>query len=142
MTLRCRFMLDLTFIFLVGITGCDGGGLDKVVVEGTVTYAGKPVANGEIQFHPAEGTVGPVSGAPIAAGRFRAEARGGVPVGTQVVTIEAYEASPGEDTEMTSGGRATVRRNYIPLKYNHESQLTIEVTGESHVLTHDFHLAK
>lgn len=123
--------------------GCSkSSDLDKVVVEGNVSFKGKPIANGEIRFRPVEGTPGPVSGAPIVDGHYRAVAKGGVPVGKQLVQIEAYDISGGTNStgDMTSSGRAGARVNLLPSKYHSNSQLMIDVTGERKVMTHDFEL--
>ncbi len=124
--------------------GCaDSGGLDKVTVEGTVTYNGNPVQNGEIRFVPIEGTQGPVSGAPIVEGRYEAIAKGGVPVGKHTVQIEGYDTKGGgESQDMISGGRTGARVNYIPAKYHRESQLTLQVSGDKSSMNHDFNLDK
>ena len=64
-------------------------------MSGTVTLDGQPVGNGQVEFHPIQGTRGPVSGAPIKDGAYRAHAKGGVPVGAQKVKIKGYRARTG-----------------------------------------------
>jgi hypothetical protein len=124
------------------LVGCGPtGGLQKVVVEGSVSYDGTPVENGEIRFHPAAGTAGPVSGAPIVAGRFRIEAKGGVPVGSHLVQIEAYD-NTGVGGEMIGGGPTAARTNYLPSKYNRDSELSVDIAGDRRVVTRDFDLLK
>lgn len=131
-------------VLLIAPLGCGRStNLDKVIVEGVVSYDGKPVQNGEILFYPTGGTEGPVSGAPIVDGRYRAVAKGGVPVGQQVVKIEAYDTSPrGGGGDMTSVGRGGARVNYLPDKYHRASQLTVEITSEDKTITRDFELQK
>ena len=140
-----RVLFGLIVTASLGLPGCgNSGGLEKVTVEGAVTFDGQPITNGEIQFHPTEGTMGPVSGAPIVDGRYRVEAKGGVPVGKHIVRIEAYGGSGGgsSDEMITSGRSPGGRTNYLPPKYHHHSQLTLDVTGDRSVMTHDFHLTK
>ncbi|MGI9455104.1 MAG: hypothetical protein ACR2NU_00995 [Aeoliella sp.] len=135
----------LAALSLSTLTGCGrSSDLDKVTVEGTVSYDGTPVKNGEIRFHPVEGTKGPVSGAPIVDGSYRAVAKGGVPVGKQLVRIEAYDVSGGGGGggDMISGAGTGSRVNYIPAKYHRESELVIEVTGDRSTMTKDFALEK
>lgn len=130
---------------LLAALGCgDAGKLDKVVVEGSVSYDGAPVQNGEIRFHPIEGTLGPVSGGPIVDGRYRAVAKGGVPVGKHAVRIIGYETTGSPDDDMISAAQSGGGRvNYIPRKYNEASELTIDVTGDRKTMTHqDFELTK
>jgi hypothetical protein len=48
-------------LFLVGLValalpGCSGGGAGLAVVKGKISYKGKPVPNGTINFLPADGT--------------------------------------------------------------------------------------
>ncbi|MCA9240545.1 MAG: hypothetical protein KDA37_10110 [Planctomycetales bacterium] len=131
-------------LLLVASLGCGrSGGLEKVIVEGAVSYNGEPVQNGEILFYPTGGAKGPVSGAPVVNGRYRAVAKGGVPVGMQVVKIEAYDTkSSGGGGDMTSGGRVGARVNYLPDKYHRASRLTVEITSESKTITRDFALEK
>ncbi|WP_145247842.1 hypothetical protein [Aeoliella mucimassa] len=137
-------LLGAACLALAFSTGCGkSGGLDKVVVEGDVTYDGNPVQNGEIRFHPIEGTEGPVSGAPIVDGHYRAVAKGGVPVGKHSVQIEAYDTTGnGGSSEMVAGGRTGARVNYLPDKYHRTSELTVEITGDSSQTTEDFNLEK
>lgn len=140
---ECRIVASmlLTVLFI----GCGkSSDLHKVTVEGKVYFDGEPIANGEIRFRPVEGTPGPVSGAPIVDGHYRAVAKGGVPVGKQLVQIEAYDVSSGSSSseDMVTGGRVGARVNYLPSKYHSSSQLTINVTGDKKVMTQDFDLAK
>lgn len=122
--------------------GCGkSGGLDKVTVEGEITYKGQPIENGEIWFRPTEGTVGPVSGGSIANGHYRVDAKGGVPVGKHVVQIKAIGSrGSGGSSEMIAGGGGAVEVNYLPDKYHRASELTLEVPGDSKTFTHDFTL--
>lgn len=146
----CSFW-HLTWCFLAVVTvaalGCSSEPLDKVIVEGEVTYAGKPVANGDIQFTPIEGTKGPASGAPIVDGKYVAKAKGGVPIGKHRVMIRGFRAPGGgtkeEDSKLArdvSGLEGGPREQYIPEKYNKDSELTLTVDGESSRVTKDFSL--
>jgi hypothetical protein len=127
------------FALVVALVGCGGASeLEKVVVEGQVTVDGQPVQNGEIRFFPINGTPGAVSGGPIRDGRYKAEAKGGVPVGEQRVEIEAYRRAGGRMSEdvMNEGGAAV---QYLPPKFNAQSELTVVVDADHAV--HDFELS-
>ncbi len=50
-----RVALAAGLCFLIGITGCGGGGPVVAPVSGTVTYKGTPLKDGGITFVPAEG---------------------------------------------------------------------------------------
>ena len=143
-TQQLPYLCGCACLTLLVLTGCGkSGGLEKVVVEGDVTYAGKPIENGEIRFNPIEGTQGPPSGAPIVDGHYRAVAKGGVPVGKHSVQIEAYDTSANSgSSEMVAGGRAGARVNYLPDKYHRATELTVEINGDSSQTTKDFALDK
>jgi len=136
------WLLLRTAVLLTFLGGCGPrDGLQKVIVSGKVSYAGQPVGNGQIYFYPGQGTKGPVSGAPIKDGMYRAVAKDGVPVGTQLVKIEGYR-SPGGETggDLLSGSGA--REQYIPRKYNKASELEVTIPGDQRKFTYDFDLAE
>ena len=60
-----------------------------MVVHGSVTVDGETVDTGTICFVPIEGTPGPASVGRIVDGKYRIDARGGVPVGKHRVEIDA-----------------------------------------------------
>ena len=86
------------------VAGC-GGGLDVIPVHGTVTFAGKPIPDGEIRFVPIEGTKGPASVGNIVNGEYKVEARGGVPVGKHRIEIRIIgRAGVGRTGVMSTDG--------------------------------------
>jgi hypothetical protein len=120
--------------------GCETANtLDRVEVRGKAAYAGKPLENGEIRFFPIEGTEGPVSGAPIIDGQYQVTQRGGVPVGTHRVQVEAFRSSQAYPELNAEGGH---REQYLPAKYNTSSQLTVTIAGDRSVFTYDFDLPR
>ena len=130
-------------VALFAVIGCGrASDLEKVEVRGTVTYAGTPIKNGEIRFQPTGNTRGPVSGAFIADGEYRVQAKGGVPVGTHIVKIDAFELTSSSSSAEMTESRGGTRVNIIPPKYNRESVLQVDITGESSRLTKDFNLDK
>jgi len=123
--------MRLTVAFLpaaamLAAAGCSDTGLERVVVSGRVTLNGKPVSNGEIRFRPIKGTRGPVSGSSIVDGAYTAEGLGGVPVGTYRVVIRGYRFVKATGSNSVEEGRF---EQYLPAKYNEQSEL--EVTVES-----------
>ena len=130
----------LLFSMLVTSGGCGRkSDLQKVIVSGKVTLEGQPVGNGQIEFHPIKGTRGPVSGAPIKDGEYRAYAKGGVPVGIQMVKIKGYRARTGAaDNDLFSGGGTP--EQYIPDRYNNETELELEIPADQSEWTRDFDL--
>ena len=121
-------------------SGCAQQGLEKVAVSGMVQYAGKPIPHGQIRFFPIEGTRGPVSGGVIKDGKYRADGKGGVPLGKHRVEIYAYRPmrSAVSAAIQAEGGAS---EQYLPAKYNGASGLQIVITGESSSQPVDFDLA-
>ncbi len=124
--------------------GCGGGdGLPRRAVEGTVTYAGKPVEDGLIQFLPANASApGMVAGgAVIEQGKYAIEGEKGLVPGTYLVTISASPppSSPGTPLRTdnpTNPGEppgpapAPPPADLIPAKYNTQSKLTVEIKAD------------
>lgn len=109
--------------------------IHRTIVIGKVTFDGKPIKNGQILFVPMSGTAGPISVARIQNGSYEATARGGVPVGQHRVQVEAYRAAaPSSDPDSGVG-----RAQYLPNKYNHASNLTVEIVSGTPLIK-DFHL--
>jgi hypothetical protein len=129
----------ISFLLVVSAlcAGCggQGSGPEKVVVEGRVTFDGTPIANGEVRFHPIEGTRGAVSGGPIRQGAYAAQGKGGVPVGRHRVEIQAFRPSPGQEAHPEG---APVEQ-YLPARFNESSTLTAEIIADTRTL--DFELS-
>jgi hypothetical protein len=128
---RSHFLFRAVFlsVAVVLILGCGSSELPRAIVEGNVTYKCSPIQEGMILFYPVEGTPGPVSSAPIKLGQYTVTNKEGVPIGKHRVVIEGYEAPPpGSDPD-------TGLVQYLPQKYNKQSDLTAEVPpGESQVV--------
>lgn len=127
------------------LAGCQENGLEKVIVSGEVTYRSEPVINGDILFYPVQGTQGPVSGASIQDGKYMAEGKGGVPVGTHRVQIQAYRAGrsrraiPQEQAERLGMGGGT-REQYLPARFNSQSEIQTVIESGNRRLVRDFYL--
>jgi hypothetical protein len=141
------------FVFWLGLAmttttlcGCRGDhGPERVVVSGKVTYNGKPIGEGEIRFVPSATTAAPVSGANIKDGQYRAEIRGGVPVGSHTIQIEAYRPDtskmpPNQSASQPSTGQRIPMIQYIPKRYNLNSEMKITIDSGSKPITKDFDL--
>jgi hypothetical protein len=103
----------LTAAALMG--GC--GGHPTFKVSGTVSWKGQPVADGQINFLPDDGSVQPAT-AKIANGRYEAR----VPAGRMKVEIYA-DQDMGYDPAM----HQNVKKGIIPPEYNALSTLTLDV---------------
>jgi len=89
------------------LTGC---GASTGTVQGTVTFQGQAVENGEVRFEPASG-VGSTTGAPIAAGKFSVP---NLLPGTYKVTVEVFRA----DIKITLPGGPESQRKLTAAEMN------------------------
>ena len=126
--------------------GCGGKkGCERVIVSGTVTFQGQPVASGQIRFVPTKDTQAPISGAGIIDGKYSVEANGGVPVGTHKIKIIARHIDP-KSRELAKTlapgepGKPPPAPQYIPRKYNARTELEITIPQGSRKITKDFNL--
>lgn len=120
--------------------GCRDQGPQRVLVSGNVTYNGEPVAEGVIRFTPGEDSPMPMTAAAIINGAYKADLRGGVPVGTHKVEIEAYRMAEKSATQMLRGSPPRIQ--YLPDRYNTKSELQITVESGSEDIIKDFALTK
>ena len=121
-TLR-RLALAAALGLLVAVLGCGSGG--RVVVQGKVTYKGQPVNEGQIRFLIDNQ---PTAMGQISKGTYKIDHRGGVPVGSGKVEIEAFEDT-GKVVFTSIDGKKTVEaKQILPAKYNTRSELTVETT--------------
>jgi hypothetical protein len=86
----------------------------------------------------------PMAGAEIKDGQYRVDGHGGVPVGTHKIEIEAYRADP---TGQKTGNlpppmmaRGVKRFQYLPSRYNFDSQMQITIEPGSPAMTKNFDL--
>jgi hypothetical protein len=107
--------------------GCGEPAARPVPVEGTVTFEGRPVADGEVYFK-TPGLVPEVL--PIRDGRFE----GAVLPGHQRVEVYSYQihAAPARPADQAPAGAgdetAPGRVNVMPARFNERSELSAEVT--------------
>ena len=125
------------------VAGCRREGPERAIVTGRVTYQGKPLREGQIRFVPTSGSELPTAGAFVLDGRYTADGKGGVPVGTHKVIIEAYRivgrGQPDEGVEQ-SPETAPARNQFLPAKYNARTELEITIEPGASTVTQDFDL--
>lgn len=107
---------------LVAMAGCGPGGPRTVPVSGSVTFAGQPVASGEIAFRSADGATASWAG-PIVAGRYAIKST----IGPKRVEIIAVRPKPGAKPKPS--GEGVPNEMFVPARYNLESELKADVTA-------------
>ncbi|HWL07165.1 MAG TPA: hypothetical protein VNQ76_02015 [Planctomicrobium sp.] len=123
------------------VTGCNSGPKDappRAIVQGEATYSGQPIDYGSIRFIPHQESGLPASEAVIRNGRYLADNKGGVPVGTH--RVEILWLTPGRDDTELEKNTPVVKVPSIPTKYNIESTLELVVPPGTKTLEHHFHL--
>lgn len=106
MPMRNLVLLLLLSLPLVALSGCSGDSDSQSYhVKGTVTYKGKPLPAGTIQFVPAEGNSGPPGLAKIVDGKFDTSAKGGTGTvgGKHTVIINGFDGQAQPDAELPQG---------------------------------------
>jgi hypothetical protein len=134
------------------LAGCQKQSIERAVVHGKISFAGEPMPSGTIRFVPTEGTKTPPGAAQIIDGKYRVEARGGVPVGTHRIEIEAFRALSPEAAAAAETARLQAehphlefppaREQYIPAKYNNETELKITIPPGSGEIEHNIELSE
>lgn len=107
------------------LAGCGDSGPVTYPVTGTVTLDGQPIKEGEIAFRDTEGTV-PSAGGPITDGEFSFESQ----PASMRVEITARREIPGKFDSPAPGIKVPVTKQFIPPRYNMESELTKEVVAD------------
>lgn len=134
------------FVALSLFVGCGGDPYERIVVTGNVTFDGEPIQDGMIRFIPTTQTPTPPNGGYIKDGKYKIGTRGGVAVGEYKVVIEAFRGasstpdqpvsavdSAGQPEELEAG-------QFLPKKYNEQSELVVTIDSGSEEMTKDFAL--
>ena len=113
------------FVLLAGplLVGCQQGSRLHEV-SGQVTFDGDPVEMGEILFESPNPAIRTEAGR-ITKGSYKFN----VSPGPYIVRINAIKAFPLPPGEKTVTGESVERRQFLPAKYNAESELKIDVKG-------------
>lgn len=81
-----------------------------------------------------------MAGTGIKDGRYKVDGHGGVPVGTHKIEIEAYRVDPKYLKSGAPTARGIPRTQYLPKRYNADSQVQIAIEPGSKEITKDFDL--
>ena len=125
----------LSLLLALLIVGC--GQIKLAEVSGTITYDGEVVEQGSIAFLPLDGN-GPSGGSAIKDGKYFAQ---NVSVGMVKVRILGAKVTGQKRMfDDPNSPLVTTSEQYLPTKYNKETELTYEVKAGSQ--TNDFNLVK
>lgn len=119
---------------LIALVGC-GGGPARKAVSGKVTFDGKPVGTGQIAFEPVSG--GRLGIAQIVDGAYLMPSQQGPTAGNYVVRITGHRPTGRKaKASRVADGQALVDQyeQFIPSKYNEQSELKTEIGAESEVV--------
>lgn len=119
---------------LLPCAGCGGDSGGRLAAEGTVTFNGEPVSKGSIAFRPMGSTESPSSGSEIVNGHFSIPGDKGLMPGEFRVEIQAVRKT-GKTVDDPLFGPTDVEEQYLPTRYNKQSELTAEIVpGQSNEL--------
>ncbi len=132
-----RYPLLLACLCLGWLSGCGGPSneLGRLPVSGDVTFGGKPLDHGSIEFMPTgEGTQ---SGAPIENGHYSISENQGLPPGEYLVRIYSA-ADTGGAAEELPGESSELAEERIPAEFNTESKQKVTVDAGNEENKFDF----
>lgn len=132
----------LLAIVVLLVAGCDNGPR-LLPIFGTVSFEGKPVEKGTIEFIPTDGTSGPSTGGSIKAGQYEvAAAHGPRKDGVYQVRITALKKTGKTIANIMQAGGPPMELedNFIPPRYNVDSTLKVTVTADAAGKGIDFEL--
>ena len=138
-----RFVTHQIGIVLLVAGGC-GSHTATMRVWGDASYDGQPIESGQIILSPIEGTSGPSTGAAIERGKYDLRQEDGPRAGgTYRVEITAYGTERTYTPNASGKGPTTIiREQFLPARYNRESQLRLKVSRVSDENRHDFELTQ
>jgi hypothetical protein len=120
-----KYFLILLFVNLC-LTGC-GDSSGRITINGNVTFDGKSIESGSIQFFPANDD-GITAGGSIKSGRFTTF----IKPGKYVVQVTANRKTGKKIKSINEGlPDEDELEQFIPDKYNKNSTLTIEVGNQN-----------
>jgi hypothetical protein len=142
----CRELVPVAvacWLLAIMLAGCGPRGPERVIISGEVTFQAKPLPTGTIYFEPCNDKSQSLMAAAIVDGQYKMDSLGGLPVGEYKVRIEAARERVSSDLSnqqqfvpQPRGGQ------YIPAKYNTNTELKIKVESGRRSAVHDFALTE
>ena len=118
--------LALLFVVVFALSGCGGEEHVGNTASGMVTFQGKPLDQGTIEFAPAANQ-GTFSGGSIKDGAYSLPPTAGLEPGLYTVRITSVEGGESVATDQPPGEPVSTGKQRIPAQYNTKSTLTAEV---------------
>jgi hypothetical protein len=139
---RARRWFVICLGWLVVALPAAGCGRNDVDLTGSVTFAGKPVADGMIELIPADGTPGHSCGARIVDGKYRVPAGAGLQRGgIYKVVLRGFHRQMQPDP-MNAGHLVEAAVNYLPSGWGDQSTRRIRILSDGAADLHDFDLVE
>lgn len=140
LSLLSKSSFCIAFALLV-LSGCAEEKAQTGIVQGKVTYRGKPLAFGSVMLQPSSGGGKAAAGTVQSDGTFKlstkgTEGKGGVLVGLHRIRVTCFPTQD-PNSNQSSQGELALGKSLIPTKYNNfgASGLTTEVVaGENEPL--------
>src|SRR5262245_25962440 len=125
--LRPRLTVLVSLTLCAIHAGCgESNPLGRRVIHGVVTFQGKAVDYGAIQFIPADPQHGISSGGMINSGKYRLKLADGLPPGSYQVMISSPDRGKQEKVQGPPGDERTLAVERIPKKYNLQTTLKLD----------------
>lgn len=131
----CKIALQLLLTMM--LIGCGQSRVERTHLTGQVTFDGQPISKGRILFIPDNG---PTWGAEIREGTYSTEGTKGVPTGDLRVEIEAYRTPASYQPSNTDAPEDAPQEQYVPAKFNTQSELRMTIEPGSGKVEKDFQL--
>ncbi len=134
--------LSLLMLLSITLSGCGGSGdgPKRASVEGQVTFSGEPVQSGFIQFIPQQGDDGAPVKLTIKDGKYATSSDPlddrGIPLANCRVEITATRDT-GKQVKNMMGEMEPEFEQYIPEKYNTDSELQTEIKSDTHEVNYE-----
>jgi len=131
-----RIVLCLLCLVIYGCQPRDTGP-HRVLVSGNVTWNGQPLEKGMIHLLPVDGPQANMSGAEIKNGAYKVSNKGGLLPGAYRVEFTATRSAP--PVTLADGSQIDYEQ-YLPKKFNEQSEITLTIPDDAKTLQEDFEL--
>jgi len=124
------------FVLAAALAAAAGCSQSRVPVSGTVTFAGKPIDAGGIQFVSLDAAAPAKVGSPVADGKYALDpTRGPFPGKYRVEFF--WKKKTGKKVPNGDGGMTEATVEGLPAKYNDHSEVVVEINSSTTTLDFD-----